>query len=199
MWRSQRMWRMMEAQLLLNLHLPAGAKREETMLLLLPSVKVMKSNLRFRDLERMESLLLQTFPFCRVVRLRRSQPIIRRPIKSVPDTSSWNHRTPLWPTLPPMLSWCQAVQRPQEGASSKRKEEDSENVKARNDVEGDTRPKKGFVDGIQKKWDKLVRHEHYEIEYKLPTEKATRIIHLAAIKIHGSRTIPSTSWNVREN
>eukprot|EP00578_Thalassiosira_sp_NH16_P008917 CAMPEP_0181108662 /NCGR_PEP_ID=MMETSP1071-20121207/17750_1 /TAXON_ID=35127 /ORGANISM="Thalassiosira sp., Strain NH16" /LENGTH=966 /DNA_ID=CAMNT_0023192281 /DNA_START=91 /DNA_END=2991 /DNA_ORIENTATION=- len=38
----------------------------------------------------------------------------------------------------------------------------------------DYRPKRGFVEGIHKKWDDVVEENHFEIPYELPTEKAKR-------------------------
>ena len=56
----------------------------------------------------------------------------------------------------------------------RKRREDEEDAGTGADATGDARPKKGFVEGINKKWDSLVEHEHYEMEPDLPTEKAKR-------------------------
>jgi len=58
---------------------------------------------------------------------------------------------------------------------AKKEKENAERAEAGEDVTSDSRPKKGFVDGIHRKWDPLIKYEHTnQMEYELPTEKAKR-------------------------
>jgi len=59
----------------------------------------------------------------------------------------------------------------------KEKEERAEKAGASardEDAPDGARPKKGFVEGIDRKWDDLVTNEIYEVAYEYPTEKAKR-------------------------
>ncbi len=54
------------------------------------------------------------------------------------------------------------------------KEDEKVELAAIGEEVSETRPRKGFVEVVDKRWDELDKGTHYVMEYELPTEKAKR-------------------------